>query len=98
MTTITALPARRVVDRIMLPTLILTAQDDPFIRLFPETRSRLLANPQIQYIECRHGGHCAFLSRDPGEETHWAEAMVVRYLAAIHAGRFPHAAAPKATA
>ena len=75
----------RVIDDIAVPTLILNAKDDPFIRLFPETRSRLLANPRIIYIETRHGGHCAFLSRDPGEEIHWAEATVVRYLQAVNA-------------
>ena len=37
----------RVVDRIAVPTLILCAQDDPFIRLLPETRAKLLANPHI---------------------------------------------------
>ena len=70
----------RVVDRIALPTLILCAQDDPFIRLFPDTRERLRANPHIHFIETRHGGHCAYLSRDPGDEIHWAEAAVIRYL------------------
>ena len=75
----------RVIESIAVPTLILSAQDDPFIRLFPDTRSRLLANPRIIYIETRHGGHCAFLSRDPGEEIHWAEATVIRYLQAVNA-------------
>jgi predicted alpha/beta-fold hydrolase len=70
----------RVVDCITVPTLILCAQDDPFIRLFPETRVLLLANPQIAFVETRHGGHCAYLSRDPGDQIHWAEAAVVRYL------------------
>ena len=70
----------RVVDRIAVPTLILCAQDDPFIRLFPETRERLLANQHIRFVETSHGGHCAYLSSDPGEETHWAEAAVIRYL------------------
>jgi len=37
----------RVVDKIAVPTLILRAQDDPFIRLLPETRAKLLANPCI---------------------------------------------------
>ena len=72
-----------VIDKIAVPTLILSAQDDPFIRLFPETRARLLANPDILYLETRHGGHCAFLSRDRGEDIHWAEATVVRYLQAV---------------
>jgi predicted alpha/beta-fold hydrolase len=73
----------RVVDRITVPTLILCAQDDPFIRLLPETRGRLLANPHIAFVETCHGGHCAYLSRDPGNETHWAEATAMRYLLSV---------------
>jgi uncharacterized protein len=72
--------AARVVDRIAVPTLTLHAQDDPFIRLLPETRAKLLVNPQVTVIETRHGGHCAYLSRDPGNEIHWAEATVMRFL------------------
>jgi len=72
----------RVVDRIAVPTLILHAQDDPFIRLLPDTRAKLLANPCIAFVETRHGGHCAYLSRDPGDEIHWAEATVMRFLLA----------------
>ncbi len=70
----------RVVDRIGVPTLILRALDDPFIRLFPETRARLLANPNVTLIETRQGGHCAFLGRGRGDDIHWAEATVVRFL------------------
>ncbi|MGA8729041.1 MAG: alpha/beta fold hydrolase [Terracidiphilus sp.] len=70
----------RVVNRIAVPTLILRALDDPFIRLVPETRAALLANPHIALIETRHGGHCAYLSGDPGNEIHWAEAAVMRFL------------------
>ena len=73
----------RVVDRIAVPTLILYAQDDPFIRLLPETRAHLLANPQITFVETRKGGHCAFLSRDPGDDIHWAEATMMRFLATV---------------
>jgi predicted alpha/beta-fold hydrolase len=82
----------RVVDRIAVPTLILCAQDDPFIRLFPETRARLLANAHIAFVETRHGGHCAYLSRNRGEEIHWAEAAVIRSLQAMVAGAFSPAA------
>ena len=77
--------AARVVDRIAVPTLTLHAQDDPFIRLLPETRARLRANLHVTFIETRHGGHCAYLSRDPGNETHWAEATVMRFLLAATA-------------
>jgi predicted alpha/beta-fold hydrolase len=34
-------------------------------------------------METRYGGHCAFLSDDPGDEIHWAEATVMRYLLAV---------------
>jgi predicted alpha/beta-fold hydrolase len=70
----------RVVDRIAAPTLILCSQDDPFIRLTPETRAKLRANPHITLVETRHGGHCAYLSRDRGNEIHWAETTVIRFL------------------
>jgi len=76
----------RVIDRIAVPTLILAAQDDPFIRILPETRALLLANPHIDFVETRRGGHCAFLSRDAGEEVHWAEATVIRYFESVCEG------------
>jgi predicted alpha/beta-fold hydrolase len=72
----------QVVDRIAVPTMILQAQDDPFIRLKAKTRAKLVANPHISFIETRHGGHCAYLGRDPGNEIHWAEAAVMRFLQA----------------
>ena len=72
----------RVVDRIAVPTLILCAQDDPFIRLTAETRAKLRANKHIAFAETRHGGHCAYLSRDRGNEIHWAEAAAIRFLLA----------------
>ena len=72
--------AARVVDRIAVPTLVLYAADDPFVRILPDTRVRLHANPHVVFVETRHGGHCAFLSRDSGDEIHWAEATVIRYL------------------
>ncbi|MGA9669423.1 MAG: alpha/beta fold hydrolase [Terracidiphilus sp.] len=73
----------RVVDHIAVPTLILQAADDPFIRLFPDTRTKLLANPHITFVETLHGGHCAYLSRDVGNDIHWAEATVVRFLTVL---------------
>ena len=73
----------RVVDGIAVPTLVLRALDDPFIRLTDETRGRLLDNPHITLIETTHGGHCAYLSRDAGNDIHWAEAAVVRYFAEL---------------
>jgi predicted alpha/beta-fold hydrolase len=70
----------RVVNQVATPTLILRALDDPFIRFTPETRSDILANPHITLIETPRGGHCAFLCADAGDDIHWAESTVVRFL------------------
>jgi len=72
----------RVIDRVAVPAFILQAQDDPFIRLFPETRAKLLANANITFVETHHGGHCAYLGREAGDEIHWAEAAVMKFLTA----------------
>ncbi len=74
--------AARVMDRIAVPTLILHSQDDPFIRLLPETRTKILANPAITLIETAHGGHCAFLAQPEGDnDGYWAENTLIRFIA-----------------
>jgi predicted alpha/beta-fold hydrolase len=40
------------------------------------TRTALLANPRVALVETRHGVHCGYLSRDPGDEMHCAESTV----------------------
>ena len=55
----------RVASRIALPTLVIHAWDDPFIRMLAETRAALAGNPAVDLIETRHGGHCAFLAKMP---------------------------------
>lgn len=72
--------AARVVDKIRVPTLVLHAQDDPFIRLRPETRAKLIANPAVTFIETEHGGHCAFLASPNGYDGRWAEKIAVEFL------------------
>jgi predicted alpha/beta-fold hydrolase len=71
--------AARVVDRIQVPTLIIHSQDDPFIRLLPETRAKILANPQITLLETCHGGHCAFLAAPNGNDGRWAELQIISF-------------------
>ncbi len=70
----------RVVDRIAVPTLVLHALDDPFIRMLPETRATLLANPNVHMIETEHGGHCAFLAPATGYDGYWAEKLLFDFL------------------
>ena len=80
--------AANVIDRIAVPALIIHAANDPFIRIRPETRQRILANPHITFIETDDGGHCAFLGNpvargpngDCADDGRWAEHEVVEFL------------------
>ena len=72
--------AARVVDRIAVPTLVLHALDDPFIRVLPETREKLLHNSHITFIETAHGGHCAFLAAANGYDGRWAERQAITFI------------------
>jgi predicted alpha/beta-fold hydrolase len=72
--------AANVVDRIAVPTLILHAANDPFIRILPETRQKILSNPNITFVETEDGGHCSFLAKPDGDDGRWAERRVVEFL------------------
>jgi predicted alpha/beta-fold hydrolase len=77
--------AARVLDRIAIPTLILHALDDPFVRITAESRQKIAANPNITFIEPEHGGHCAFLAQPDattGYDGYWAEHTLLRFLLA----------------
>jgi len=74
--------AANVVDRIAVPTLILHAANDPFIRILPETRKKILANPNISFVETADGGHCSFLAKPAGDDGRLAESRVVEFLRA----------------
>ena len=78
--------AANVVDRITVPALIIHAANDPFIRVRPETRERILANPNITFIETSDGGHCAFVGEPDGDhedDGRWAERQVVEFVKAF---------------
>ena len=75
--------AANVVDRIGVPALILHAANDPFIRILPETRQKILGNPNIRFLETDDGGHCSFLADPDGDDGHWAESEIIRFLEAF---------------
>ncbi len=72
--------ASPLLDRIALPTLVIHALDDPFVAFLPETEAKIIANPNITYLRCRHGGHCAFLAKANGYDGHWAEQQIIEFL------------------
>jgi uncharacterized protein len=54
----------RVIDRIRVPTLIVHAEDDPFIPFAPMLDPAITKNPYILLIATKQGGHVAFISAD----------------------------------
>ncbi len=71
--------AMHLVAAIRVPTLILTAQDDPFVPFWTFDRSALRENPNIRLVAPPHGGHGGFISRESGAERFWAEARIVEF-------------------
>ena len=71
--------AVRSTQQISVPTLILTAKDDPIVPFSLFAASAIAGNPQICLDAPEHGGHCSFISCWAGWERHWAEARVVEF-------------------
>lgn len=85
--------ALRVIDRVRVPTLIVTAADDPFIPVEQFRHPAVTGNKQLTVIVTRHGGHCGFIEAGrngsggdaDGErggrvsDGYWAERTVVQF-------------------
>lgn len=71
--------AMRVIAAIRRPTLILTAQDDPFVPFSSFEIAAIRENPNVRLVAPRHGGHCSFISQEDGLERFWAEARLVEF-------------------
>ena len=73
--------AMRVIDQIGVPTLIITAADDPFVPPGPFREHAVVRNRNIIVTITPHGGHCGFVeeARD-GYDGYWAEREIVSVL------------------
>ena len=67
--------ALRVIDKIEIPALIITAADDPFVPVEPFRHPTVAANRNLTVVVTEHGGHCGFL----GETGYWAETQIVEF-------------------
>ena len=73
--------AMRIVDRIRVPALIMTAEDDPFVPAGPFRDPKVLNNPSIELAISAHGGHCGFVGAVSGEDDgYWAENQIVEFV------------------
>jgi predicted alpha/beta-fold hydrolase len=64
---------------IKVPTLILTARDDPFIAVKPFLELAPPAHVEVQVLE--RGGHLGFLGPDGAGGIRWAERRVAQWVA-----------------
>jgi predicted alpha/beta-fold hydrolase len=69
--------ANRHLHRIQVPTLVVHAQDDPFIPFKVFSHPAFNENPHLQLLAPRFGGHVAFLSRE--KPRFWAEEQALRF-------------------
>ena len=71
--------------RIHTPTLIIHAQDDPFIPFHPLRHPAVSQNPHIILLDPPHGGHVGFVGADMGgEDRFWAENRIVQFCKLLH--------------
>lgn len=66
------------VPRVQLPTLILTARDDPFVSWEPIAGLQCPANVEVRITD--HGGHVGYVGRDGTGGICWGEWQVARWL------------------
>jgi uncharacterized protein len=71
--------AKRVAAQIRVPTLLITAQDDPFVPYTSFLAAKINENPAIRFVAPQHGGHCGFISKYSGSERFWAEQRIVEF-------------------
>jgi hypothetical protein len=69
---------------IRVPTLVITADDDPFVPVEPFSDLALRGNAAVRVVITRHGGHCGFVARrvdGRDDDGYWAERAVVDFVA-----------------
>ena len=70
----------RVADAIELPTLIVSAEDDPFVPPEQFLDPAVVNNPAITVAITRHGGHCGFFNgATTGSDGYWAEQIAIEF-------------------
>jgi predicted alpha/beta-fold hydrolase len=75
--------ARRIVERIRIPALVLGAADDPFVPPSQLQDEALLAHPHLRIRVEPHGGHCGFVGTPSRDDGYWAETSAVDFLGSV---------------
>ncbi len=73
--------AMRVIDRVNVPALVITAEDDPFVPSEPFREPAVTGNPHLDVRISAHGGHCGFVGPSSAhDDGYWAENQIVEFL------------------
>lgn len=72
--------AKKVIDKVKVPLLVITAKDDPFVPYESFLQAQIRENPYVKFLAPEHGGHCGFVSRWQGQERFWAEERIVEFV------------------
>lgn len=72
-----------VLDKIVVPTLLINALDDPFLvdKCYPYDAANV--NPNLFFETPKYGGHVGFIDHYPFDEQLWHEKRLVRFIKSI---------------
>ena len=71
----------RVLGSIDVPTLCLSALDDPFVPPESVDAARAAASPSVRFVVTERGGHAGWVAADALRPVYWGEAEAISFLA-----------------
>jgi hypothetical protein len=71
-----------ILERISVSTLLLSAEDDPFLppEVLEQVRRAAQRNPALELSFVSRGGHVGFITGRPWRQTYWAETRALDFL------------------
>jgi predicted alpha/beta-fold hydrolase len=74
----------RIIERVRVPALVITSEDDPFVPPEPFRDQKLIGNRSIELAISAHGGHCGFVADASSEDDgYWAERRIVDFVSSL---------------
>jgi len=82
--------AMHALDRIAIPTLVIHADDDPYVLISEASRHKQHENPNVVFLNPQYGGHVGFIadSNGTGDDGYWAERKIIEFFAWIEQRRW----------
>lgn len=75
--------SRSYLSRVRVPTLLLHSADDPFLPAHAFPHDEVAANPCLNAVLTRRGGHVGFISGPPWRPRFWAEETAARWCSVV---------------